>query len=90
MSVTLDSRLDGVIGGKAATTLQRAFGMRTVSDLLTHYPRRYAKHGELTPIDSLTVDEQVTIVAQVKSVTDRKIEEPARLDPRGGHHRRPG
>ncbi|GAB3155029.1 ATP-dependent DNA helicase RecG [Microbacterium neimengense] len=73
MSVTLDSRLDGVIGGKAATTLQRAFGMRTVSDLLTHYPRRYAKHGELTPIDSLTVDEQVTIVAQVKSVTDRRM-----------------
>ncbi|UIN32019.1 ATP-dependent DNA helicase RecG [Microbacterium binotii] len=73
MSVTLDSRLDGVIGGKAATTLQRAFGMRTVGDLLTHYPRRYAKHGELTPIDSLTVDEQVTIVAQVKSVTDRRM-----------------
>ena len=46
---TLDSRLDGVVG-TAAKTLERAFGMKTVGDLLGHYPRRYARRGELTPI----------------------------------------
>ncbi|WP_159498596.1 ATP-dependent DNA helicase RecG [Microbacterium sp. 18062] len=74
MPVTLDSRLDGVVGGKTASALQRAFGMRTVGDLVGHYPRRYAKRGELTPIDSLVVGEQVTIVAQIKSATDRKMQ----------------
>jgi len=74
MPVTLDSRLDGVVGGKTASALQRAFAMRTVGDLLSHYPRRYAKRGELTPIDSLVVGEQVTIVAQIKSVNERKMQ----------------
>ncbi len=74
MPVTLDSRLDGVVGGKTASALQRAFGMRTVGDLLSHYPRRYAKRGELTPIDSLVVGDPVTIVAQIKSVNERKMQ----------------
>ncbi len=74
MSVTLDSRLDGVVGGKTASTLERAFGMRTVGDALSHYPRRYAHHGELTPISSLTVGEQSTIVAQVKHVRERRMQ----------------
>ncbi|KAA9134972.1 ATP-dependent DNA helicase RecG [Microbacterium caowuchunii] len=74
MPVTLDSRLDGVVGGKTASALQRAFQMRTVGDLLSHYPRRYAKRGELTPIDSLVVGEQVTIVAQIKSANERKMQ----------------
>lgn len=69
----MDSRLDGVVGGKTATALERAFGMRTVADVLAHYPRRYARRGELTPIDSLVVGEQVTIVAQVKRVNERKM-----------------
>ena len=74
MPVTLDSRLDGVLGGKTAAALGRAFGMRTVADLLSHYPRRYARRGELTPISSLVVGEQVTIVAQVRSVSERKMQ----------------
>ncbi|MBN9174769.1 MAG: ATP-dependent DNA helicase RecG [Microbacterium sp.] len=69
----LESRLDGVLGGKTAGALERAFGMHTVGDLLSHYPRRYARRGELTPIDSLVVGEQVTIVAQVKSANERPM-----------------
>ncbi|MDZ8201973.1 ATP-dependent DNA helicase RecG [Microbacterium sp. SSW1-59] len=69
---TLDSRLDGVVG-TAAKTLDRAFGMKTVADLLGHYPRRYARRGELTPIASLPVGESVTIVAEVRSVSDRPM-----------------
>jgi ATP-dependent DNA helicase RecG len=74
VTVTLDSRLDGVVGGKTASALERAFGMRTVGDALSHYPRRYASRGELTPIDSLTVGEQVTIVAQVESARERRMQ----------------
>ena len=75
MSYALESRLDGVLGGKTAAALARAFGMRTVGDLLAHYPRRYAQRGELTPISSLVVGEQVTIVAQIRSVTDRRMQQ---------------
>lgn len=62
------------MGGKTATVLRRAFGMHTVGDLLAHYPRRYAMHGELTPIRSLPVGEQVTIIAEVKRVTERRMQ----------------
>jgi ATP-dependent DNA helicase RecG len=70
---TLDTRLDGVVGGKTSKALERAFGMRTVGDLLSHYPRRYATRGELTPISSLQVGDQVTIVAQIKSAGERRM-----------------
>ncbi|MHC2998892.1 ATP-dependent DNA helicase RecG [Microbacterium sp. HJ5] len=73
-SFTLESRLDGAVGGKTASALERAFGMRTVGDLLAHYPRRYAKRGELTPISSLPVGEPVTIVAEVKRANERRMQ----------------
>jgi ATP-dependent DNA helicase RecG len=73
-SVRLESRLDGALGGKTASALERAFGMRTVGDLLAHYPRRYARRGELTPISSLPVGEPVTIVAEVKRVNERRMQ----------------
>ncbi len=72
-SVTLETRLEGVVGGKTATALSRAFGMSTVGDLIDHYPRRYARRGELTPIASLPIGEQVTIVAEVRSVATRPM-----------------
>jgi ATP-dependent DNA helicase RecG len=73
-SFRLESRLDGALGGKTASALERAFGMRTVGDLLAHYPRRYARRGELTPISSLPVGEPVTIVAEVKRVNERRMQ----------------
>lgn len=71
--VTLETRLEGVVGGKTASALSRAFGMSTVGDLVDHYPRRYARRGELTPIASLPIGEQVTIVAEVRSVSSRAM-----------------
>ena len=38
----LTDRLDAVIGGKSAKPLEEHFGMRTVDDLLRHYPRKYS------------------------------------------------
>ncbi|MCH6229290.1 ATP-dependent DNA helicase RecG [Microbacterium sp. CFH 31415] len=73
-SFSLESRLDGAVGGKTASALERAFGMRTVGDLLAHYPRRYAKRGELTPISSLPVGEPVTIVAEVRRANERRMQ----------------
>ncbi|MBB2974649.1 ATP-dependent DNA helicase RecG [Microbacterium endophyticum] len=72
-SVGLATRLEGVVGGKTSKALKRAFGMSTVGDLLSHYPRRYAMSGELTPLDSLIEGEQVTIIAQIKSANERKM-----------------
>jgi ATP-dependent DNA helicase RecG len=40
--VALTDRLDFVIGEKAAGPLEQHFGIRTVNDLLRHYPRKYS------------------------------------------------
>ncbi|MFS0852257.1 ATP-dependent DNA helicase RecG [Microbacterium sp. 179-I 3D4 NHS] len=73
MSLTLDSSLDDALGEATAKTLDRAFKMRTVGDLLAHYPRRYADPGELTPIRDLPLGETVTIVAEVLSSSFRRM-----------------
>ncbi len=74
VSFTLESRLDGAVGGKTASALDRAFGMKTVGDVVSHYPRRYARRGELTQISSLPVGEAVTIVAEVRRVNERRMQ----------------
>ena len=48
-------------------------GLTTVGDLLRHYPRRYAERGELTAISGLTDGDHVTIVADIASVTARRM-----------------
>lgn len=48
--------------------LKRAFGYQTVKELLWHLPRKYTKRGELTPLNTLPVGENVTIIAQVLDV----------------------
>jgi ATP-dependent DNA helicase RecG len=63
---TLDTRLVDVVGGRTASSLEKAFGMATVRDLLSHYPRRLAERGELTPLHLLPLDEEVTVVAEVQ------------------------
>ena len=71
---TLDSRLDGVVGGRTAGALGKAFGMQTVRDLLWHVPRRYSNRGELTPLTGLPVGEHVTVLAQVLDVRERRMQ----------------
>jgi ATP-dependent DNA helicase RecG len=69
----LDASLAGALGGRTAQAMQKAFGLRTVGDLLSHYPRRYARRGELTALDQLPLGESVTIVAQVLDVRERTM-----------------
>jgi ATP-dependent DNA helicase RecG len=70
----LDQRLASALGGRTAQVLEKAFGMRTVGELLAHYPRRYARRGELTALSELRLDEPVTIVAEVRSVSERRMQ----------------
>ena len=42
--VSLTDRLDAILGDKASRSLDDVFGIRTVDDLLRHYPRKYS-HG---------------------------------------------
>lgn len=71
MAYLLDAPLSEALGAAPAKSLDRAFSMKTVGDLLAHYPRRYADPGELTPIRDLPMGETVTIVAEVLSSTVR-------------------
>jgi ATP-dependent DNA helicase RecG len=69
----LEVRLSTALGGRTGQAIEKAFGFATVGDLLAHYPRRYARRGELTALDELSIDESVTIVAEVRSVTERPM-----------------
>lgn len=72
-SAALDAKLAGLLGGKTAAGLKKAFGIVTVGDLLNHYPRRYARRGELTALSEIPLDENVTIVAEVVDVRERPM-----------------
>ena len=74
MTSALDRKLGDLLGGRTAGVLEKAFGMVTAADLLAHYPRRYAKRGELTSLAELPEGESVTIVAEVRKVTERKMQ----------------
>jgi ATP-dependent DNA helicase RecG len=69
----LTDRLDYVLGKKAAGPLEEHFGIRTVNDLLRHYPRTYSDgmsvRGEGDELD-LEEGEHVTFV---DVITDTKV-----------------
>jgi ATP-dependent DNA helicase RecG len=69
----LATPLKDVVGTKTSQALAKSFNLVTVEDLLRHFPRRYADRGELTEMSSLKVDEHVTIMADVYSVTRRPM-----------------
>ena len=67
----LEDPLRLVVGDKAAKPLERALELRTVGDLLRHYPRRYETRGELTDLAELRDGEYVTVQAEIARVTSR-------------------
>ncbi len=77
---TLETDLVDTVGARTAKALQKAFGMRTVRDLLTHYPRRMAERGRLTDLSSLRVDDEVTVVADVLSNQVKRARNGQRLE----------
>ena len=74
MTHPLDAKLATALGGRTAAAFERGLGLVTVGDLLSHYPRRYARRGELTALTQLPLDENVTIVAEVLEVRSRSMQ----------------
>ncbi|MFI2366249.1 ATP-dependent DNA helicase RecG [Promicromonospora sp. NPDC019610] len=72
MSERVDERLERAFDKRTATALGK-LGLKTVGDLLGHYPRRYADPGALTDIAALEVGEHVTILARVEQATVRPM-----------------
>lgn len=65
----LDEPLTKLVGDRTAKVLADSLKLRTVGDLLHHYPRRYVERGQLTSLDELEVDEHVTVLARIEKVT---------------------
>ncbi|RZS87009.1 ATP-dependent DNA helicase RecG [Motilibacter rhizosphaerae] len=72
-------RTDEVLGaplsravGSSAAALEKSLGLRTVGDLLHHYPRRYQDRGKLTDLTRLPLDEHVTVMARVERSSSRR------------------
>jgi ATP-dependent DNA helicase RecG len=70
----LDAPLKRALGPRTATALEKGLKLTTVGDLISHYPRRYIRRGELTELSHLPLDENVTIVAEVLSVSQRSMQ----------------
>ena len=69
----LESKLSSVIGDRTAKVLADTFDIRTVGDLMRHYPRRYLVRGELSDISELVAGDEVTILAEVLSSSNRPL-----------------
>ncbi|GGQ03264.1 ATP-dependent DNA helicase RecG [Streptosporangium pseudovulgare] len=70
---SFDEPLTKALDPKTSKLLESVLGLRTVGDLLRHYPRRYAERGELTDLDDLQVDEHVTVVGEVTRLMRRPM-----------------
>ncbi len=70
---TLSESLIKVLGPRTGKPLEAIFGLRTVGDLLRHYPRRYYTRGELTDLSSLREGDHVTVLARVEMVSNHPL-----------------
>jgi len=69
----LENKARDVIGDRTAKVLTDNFGIVSIDDLLRHYPRRYVVRGELTDIALLNAGDEVTILAEVLSASNRPM-----------------
>lgn len=78
---TLSDRLDYVIGKKSADQLEEHFGIRTVNDLLRHYPRKYSDEmTTATDADEIEEGEHVTFVDHITKVDIRLTNRPPKRE----------
>jgi ATP-dependent DNA helicase RecG len=72
---TLDDRLEDVLGRRAARPLSEYFGMRTVEDLLRHYPRGYDEGLTVrgNNDEPLQPGEHVTLVGVITATDSGKM-----------------
>ena len=69
----LESKVSAVVGDRTAKVLENTFGIKSVGDLMRHYPRRYMVRGELSDISALHEGDETTILAQVYSASTRPM-----------------
>ena len=68
-----DQKLKSVVGDRTAAILASELDLHTLEDLVRHYPRRYEVRGELTDIQALELESEVTILAKVESAVVKRI-----------------
>jgi ATP-dependent DNA helicase RecG len=66
---TVDTPLTEVLGDSRAKALATHLDLHTAGDLIYHFPRRYDERGEHSDLRQLQIGEQVTLLAQVQSVS---------------------
>ncbi|WP_169164923.1 ATP-dependent DNA helicase RecG [Cellulomonas taurus] len=66
----LGQQIGTVLGATTGARLAK-LDLHTVGELLRHYPRRYARLGEMTDLASLTPKEHATVMARVAQATVR-------------------
>ncbi|EID11189.1 ATP-dependent DNA helicase RecG [Mycobacterium xenopi RIVM700367] len=73
--VALTDRLDYVLGAKSADPLDEAFGIRTVQDLLRHYPRTYVEGAAVRGVgdERPPAGEHITLVDTVTGAVSRPM-----------------
>jgi ATP-dependent DNA helicase RecG len=80
--ISLDSPVTAVLGeSKKAKKFTDGLGLRTVDDLLRHFPRRYVETGTLTKVDDLQPGQMLAVVGEIdrsdiKTHRDRRTNRP--------------
>ncbi len=82
---TLDSPIAAVLGKATPAKrkkLEDGLGLRTVGDLLRHFPRRYLETGTLTKVHDLRIGQLLCVVGEIveckqHTYTDRRTGRPA-------------
>ncbi len=76
--IDLDSPVESVLGvakGKKAQSryegITERLGLRTVGDLLRHFPRRYLETGSLSSLEELKEGQLLTVVGEISSSQSR-------------------
>lgn len=76
--VALGDRLDFIVGAKAADNLDAEFGIRTVDDLLRHYPRSYTETASRLGDERPEPGEHITLIDTIADAATL----PMRRDPK--------
>ncbi|ALE06444.1 ATP-dependent DNA helicase RecG [Arthrobacter sp. ERGS1:01] len=70
----LGLELARLLGAATAGPVAKNLGISTVGQMLHQFPRRYLARGELTDLDQLPINEDVTIMARVVELNTRYMQ----------------
>lgn len=70
----LELELSRLVGAPTAKQVVKGLDITTVGQMLHQFPRRYIARGDLTDLDQLQVDEDVTILARVVDLRTRYMQ----------------